>query len=306
MSYIKYLMTRTRERAAWSLLAVSVIGIVLIVKVAPLAFSQGIMFIFSQDLLDYIAKSTSIRIAVVSATFLLLLPDFFNRIFGDYPIESIRKYRAGLTEKDELGTSESGSSGTGLGLSGEKRPHEGKIITSSSDHSFAEDYLSRLAHDSASISNLVLQRSGVYLLAGSVIALAGIAFFVLYPTERLPDDPSISAAILGFLPRLGPLIFIELVAFFFLRQNIQMMLEFRYYDALKRRRESTLVLLRILGERRLDTTEIDLLVKSEVFKVDLHETQGLVVKSKGEGQRISKEELGVLSSIVTTMNKGLK
>ena len=53
-------------------------------------------------------------------------------------------------------------------------------------------------------------------------------------------------------PRFGILFFIELIAFFFLRQYKAAMEEFRYYEAIKRQREETLALVAMLKRRKSD------------------------------------------------------
>jgi hypothetical protein len=53
--------------------------------------------------------------------------------------------------------------------------------------------------------------------------------------------------LLHTLPRFGILFFIETIAFFFLRQYRTAMDEYRYFEAIKRKREENFVLLCLLA-----------------------------------------------------------
>jgi hypothetical protein len=87
-------------------------------------------------------------------------------------------------------------------------------------------------------------RANFILGVGTLMALAGLLVFV---TTNTPEAASSEAHglsswryILGFLPRISVLVFVEILAGFFLRQYRALMEEYRYYEGLERQRDADL------------------------------------------------------------------
>jgi len=68
-------------------------------------------------------------------------------------------------------------------------------------------------------------------------------------------ESSFGTKILSYIPRFGALFFVEFIAFFFLKQYRIMLEEYRYYEAVKRRRQDALGALDII-EKYQDKPEV--------------------------------------------------
>jgi hypothetical protein len=74
--------------------------------------------------------------------------------------------------------------------------------------------------------------------------------------RAVANDPQIKTTgksdyvdtLIALTPRFGVMFFVELVAFFFLRQYREAMDEFRHYEAIKRAREGDVILLSLLSK----------------------------------------------------------
>lgn len=97
----------------------------------------------------------------------------------------------------------------------------------------------------------------------------------------------------------------ELVAFFFLRQYRSAMDEFRYYEAIKRKREETLAMIQLLGWNSKDFDVLEL-VKGGFFFSDgkfLSKDQSTEII---EARKLEKNELEVLEKIIEAVSHGKK
>lgn len=113
-----------------------------------------------------------------------------------------------------------------------------------------QQYLSR----SGLAASTAQRRPNALLFIGTVIAVLGLLFFIVtLPGSRFgivlpsgiqpgqasfPDGSSLSHDFLQLLPRLLMLIFIQLLAGFFLKQYRASMEDFRYYESILRHREA--------------------------------------------------------------------
>ena len=180
----------------------------------------------------------------ISALILLTIPFIVKRIFGFWPIQGfIESYNEFLLKilssvnefmfisEDETGTT----------LFRESRRITYKKI-SEMDPSLANGkaLLAYQCWQYKEFSERIFNRSGVYLLLGSVIAIVGVVFFSM---DRIsfPGGIDLAAAIMWILPHFGVLFFIELIAFFFLRQYRAALDEYRYYERILRSREEALL-----------------------------------------------------------------
>jgi len=108
-------------------------------------------------------------------------------------------------------------------------------------------YLSR----SQEAARTAQRRPNALLFFGTFVALVGLVFFVvtlpgskyglLLPGEAAPTSQDVWATTLQLAPRLLMLIFIQVLAGFFLRQYRTSMEDFRYYESVLRQREAQLL-----------------------------------------------------------------
>jgi hypothetical protein len=100
---------------------------------------------------------------------------------------------------------------------------------------------------SSSLATTTLRRSNVHLLLGASVGLTGLLFFYFMtgpkflPPIAAADWPSIVGNLANALPRVTILVFVELMAAFFLKQYRAAMEEFRYYEEVLRSREAALI-----------------------------------------------------------------
>jgi hypothetical protein len=100
------------------------------------------------------------------------------------------------------------------------------------------NYAGNCIEESKQIAEKIYTRSGVYLLAGVIIAFTGIGiFYSSFFAKSNASSTSAAQMLLEYLPRFGALFFIEFIAFFFLKQFRVMHEEYRYYEAIKRKRQ---------------------------------------------------------------------
>jgi hypothetical protein len=150
------------------------------------------------------------------------------------------------------------------------------IVPSDSVETNFATYIAR-SQDAARIAQ---RRPNALLFVGTIIAAAGLIFFVLtLPGSRygfLDSTPSaISDARIDFwsstiqlLPRLLMLIFIQVLAGFFLRQYRSAMEDFRYYESVLRHREAEYLsysLRKKMEDKRALLKFGDELLKDRVF-----------------------------------------
>jgi hypothetical protein len=160
----------------------------------------------------------------------------------------------------------------------------------------AVDRYGELAKSSRSLAASLYNRSGVYLIAGVSLAVGGIiAFYLLRPT--LKSGTAAIDLFVALLPGSSMLLFVELIAFFFLRQSRAVMDEFRHFDQLARSREELLAALRLTEEvgKPLDVAE--LMAKGFYFtrgeRLAAGETTEIV-----ETRKLEKTEIDLLNRVV--------
>jgi hypothetical protein len=163
----------------------------------------------------------------------------------------------------------------------------------------AESYLKELIFSSQSLSRNIYNRGSLYLMIGLICAFAGIAFF--YSQAHVVDSSKTpSQQILSILPNFGVLFFLELVAFFFLRQYRTVMDEFRYYEAIKRSREETLAIIKFTLESGKEVDLAEVIEKGRLGgnpnKLEAGQSTEIL-----ESRKLDKSELETLSKLVETV-----
>jgi hypothetical protein len=229
---------------------------------------------------------------VIFGAAFLLIPLLCRLIFNALPIEMLRSKVSGVPLRSEP----------------PNIPHEDRVPWSLKETDFlhtdfALQYLQSLATASRQIAEKIYLRSGVYLLIGVMVAFSGLAFFYYQQssgTETRPAD-TFKDSLLHTLPRFGILFFIETIAFFFLRQYRTAMDEYRYFEAIKRRREENFVLLSLLAsENPIDLTKLpqQASLYSDVAALAQGQTTDLL-----ESRKLNKDETAILEKVVDAITK---
>lgn len=227
----------------------------------------------------------------------LAFPVLFSQIFGKLPLEYIRLKRASnVLERDQIGVEAS-----------EVSPEEREIVAKqvSIDDS-AIIQMQKLAKSSREISEGLYTRAGVYLFIGVIIAFSGLAFFYIETakgvTLELANEPVVSSSsnLLLMAPKFGILFFIEMVAFFFLRQYREAMDEYRYYESIKRKREENLVLMKLNSESEEKMNISDLLEKTAFYSEHKHLQSGETTEII-ESRKLSNNEIALMEKMLATM-----
>jgi hypothetical protein len=227
------------------------------------------------------------------AVFILLFPYVFELIMGALPFQWIRHQRA--RARAIRRTLVDGQSGNSIRIQ-DRRSRNQREVNHVDE---ALIHLRKCAHDSRLLADKIFSRASVYLLAGVLIALVGLIFFSTYKYDG-SATPTLQDKLISVLPRFGILFFIELIAFFFLRQYRFAMDEFRYYEAIKRRREENILLLRIMHDGRLDLAKLDnrFSLYSDVQKMAANETTDLL-----ESKKLTKDETEIFAKMLDTIQK---
>jgi hypothetical protein len=191
------------------------------------------------------------------------IPILFRLTFGEYPLTwSLR----GALENEI-------KSQATVSLSGFRRVNEVvpvspfviEEIKDKADSSVDPRQLLALYGESTSkLAEKIFKRSNAHLFAGGVIAAVGIAVF-LFRSSQITSASEWKEMIRILAPGFGILFFIELVAFFFLRQYRAAMDDYRYFDAVRRSREESLVILKMFAENPNEVSTKDVLAAMSIY-----------------------------------------
>lgn len=165
---------------------------------------------------------------------------------------------------------------------------------------------SNLAETSRNLASRIYQRSGVYLLAGVAIAFSGLSFFYFAkPASTLAEAVEISVWLRESVPRFGMLVFIELIAFFFLRLYRNSMDEFRHFETITRHREEVAALLRLHkdGEIGLDIGEM---LKNRDFFSEPRKLNSDQTTEILESRKLERNELAILEKAIDAVGNSRK
>lgn len=231
--------------------------------------------------------------------FVIFFPILFKLIFGALPFEFIR-----MTWRDSgfIKTMINNPSHPG------KREIHNQSHIKNTDERTSIDFLlllSNYAADSRRISEGIYGRAGVYLMLGVLVAFSGLAFFYTQTIQQPLISDKGTSDLMSLVPKVGILFFIELVAFFFLRQYRGAMDEFRYYEAVKRNREETLALICMISEEGKISDPIKLIEIGAFFS-----KAGILDKQQSteilESRKLEKSEIEVLERIVDIFSRNKK
>lgn len=223
--------------------------------------------------------------AMVVAMLPLFFVVLFRLTFGVLPFELLRNRFAGFEKKMNLDIES-------------MRAKRRQLVDSSEKQQFAgEAYFAKLVDSSRELSNNIQMRAGVYLLLGGIIAIGGLMYFSNNFSEtllRLIEVDSYLKPLPFILSRFGALVFLELLAFFFLRQYKFTMDEFRYYEGIKRSREEKLFYLKYLKTEMTNKEMIEYLRELDSYDRIKDGDSSIVLESK----RLNKDELEVFHKIL--------
>ena len=289
--------------------------------------SELTLSILPPDIVARLPKSPSLA-PVIGGIAFLLIPILCRLIFNALPFEILRS-RVGVVRLPDSADAVWKTSDDRSEQPAENRDFLHTDITLL--------YLQSLAKASQQIAEKLYLRAGVYLLIGVLVAFSGLAFFYYQQAQQTPlsliavasglkitaeqqlttpaTTPTATPAttpttrestgsldnLLRTLPRFGILFFIETIAFFFLRQYRTAMDEYRYFEAIKRRREENFVLLCLLAsENPLDLTKFPQQASfySDVGALAQGQTTELL-----ESRKLSKDETALLEKIVDAIPK---
>ncbi|WP_236187177.1 hypothetical protein [Pseudomonas protegens] len=234
---------------------------------------------------------------VFFALVFLVFPVLFNLIFNRLPMEAMRrafarKFVDGSKNVDE--SYQRNKAAEAWALNGSAA--EADLCDFS-----AVELLSRYVGNSRALSQGLYNRAGVYLLVGVLVAFSGLVFFYMATSSPVAYQGVDLAVVM--LPKFGILFFMELVAFFFLRQYRSAMDEFRYYEGIKRKREETLAMIQLLALRDKDFDVLEL-VKGGFFFSDgkvLSKDQSTEII---EARKLEKNEIEILEKIIDAVSRG--
>jgi hypothetical protein len=255
--------------------------------------------------------------------FVMMFPILFQLVFGQFPLETLRRKKqeqadlkkfmrgppAADTDVDEAEKpipapsirieSPSVEASISIGRQSLAATREDFIKSLS-----AERLLLDLADSSKKLADGIYGRSGVYLLVGVMVAFSGLAFFYTQTSGSF-DTKDITGLMVSLAPKFGILFFIEFVAFFFLKQYRTSMDEFRYYEAIKRRREEMLALIKMGNEQSKPVDPFELVKLGHFFSVagrlEKEETTELL-----EARKLEKNETAVLEKAIDAIAQARK
>ena len=222
---------------------------------------------------------------LIAGVGVILLPIIFQLIFGRMPLEILRvKLSFGRANDGERDSNE---------ILPEKPALDQHVLES-------------LAVKSERIARSIYSRAGVYLIIGVAIAFMGLLFFYSQTANFFQDASgmkSFEEKLFSFLPRFGILFFIELLAFFFLRQYRSAMDEYRYYEAVQRNREELFALF-VIYKNQGKELDMDGLLRRGLFfskgvAVSSSQSSGIVDVAK-----LDKEEMQLLTKVIELIGKG--
>jgi hypothetical protein len=220
-------------------------------------------------------------------TLLLLIPILFNLIFGKLPIEYLNSKREGVHK-----------------INIQDSRNINVVIQQPKSEDLNEDYNLQCINESKTIAEKIYTRSGVYLLVGCLIAFIGLAIFYS-PIFPKSSSAEIAQRLLDYLPRFGALFFVEFIAFFFLKQYRIMLEEYRYYEAIKRRRQDNLNLVELINTYKDNIDLLKLLTENLSQTVVTRLSKGETTEIL-ETQKIVNQDLdifGKLTELVKEVKK---
>lgn len=178
---------------------------------------------------------------------------------------------------------------------------EQKAKKNLSKSQLAEKYILDLVSSSSELSRDIYSKGSVYLLFGVLFSIGGLLFFYLQ-IHSVKLDGNLTNALLTMAPNFGVLLFLEFISFFFLKQYRASMDDFKYYEAVKRSREETLAIIKLLSIKNADVDYLPILDKLN-FSTDVGKLESGQTTEFIEARKYDKIEMDVLAKIVEAISK---
>lgn len=230
--------------------------------------------------------------SIVSGVITILIPLIFWLANGKLPLEALRNRYRGIAPNSKYN------------IQSEKNLYINYKDDEKEDSDITETALAILkvnAVESSLLASNLFRRSGLYLFIGTFIAVVGVLIFS-YQGIYISRESDLTALIISLAPRAGILIFIELIAFFFLKQYKAAMDEHRYFEAVKRERQRAYAITTLLSE---DGTKVELLkyveacgYNREFGKLKQGESTEII-----EGKKLQDEELKLIEKVLAAIRK---
>ena len=241
---------------------------------------------------------------ILAGVLICSFPVLFRLTFGLLPLEYLRLARLTAPRASNAARK---TAPTEKPLPSRAAVFSGPVLNHDSN---PNEILVELARSSRQLSDRIFTRAGIYLIVGVLIAFSGLGFFYLQTAEHaVIKDPAdlatLARQIATLAPRFGILFFIEFIAFFFLRQYRAAMEEFRYFDAVQRKREETLALVGFMKDKDGKVDVAKLLDIDGYFsgagRLAAGESTELL-----ESKKLTKDEMDVFMRIVDAVSQAKK
>ncbi|MEB6619580.1 hypothetical protein [Enterobacter roggenkampii] len=282
-------------------------GLINLIEIGSLFIMSLILFSsgYLDEILYAIFKQGYVRIGELPSTAKAIFVTFFaisyTVIYGISPIQKITLIILGNKVEGDSSIFNIVEILNDLKLTQEQTETEDKI--KARDESL-DYYLKKLIDSSESLAKNIYSRGSLYLMTGVGFAIIGLGFFYSQTHFSARINEGGLTQLVSILPNFGVLFFLELIAFFFLKQYRTTMDEFRYYEAIKRSREETLAVIKLitLSKKELDILEVldKLNFSSQVGKLDSGQTTEII-----ESRKLEKGELEALMKIVELVTNKL-
>ena len=282
-------------------------GLINLIEIGSLFIMSLILFSsgYLDEILYAIFKQGYMRIGELPSTAKAIFVTFFaisyTVIYGISPIQKITLRILGNKVEGDSSIFNIVEILNDLKLTQEQTETEDK--TKARDETL-DYYLKKLIDSSESLAKNIYSRGSLYLMTGVGFAIIGLGFFYSQTHFSARINEGGLTQLVSILPNFGVLFFLELIAFFFLKQYRTTMDEFRYYEAIKRSREETLAVIKLitLSKKELDILEVldKLNFSSQVGKLDSGQTTEII-----ESRKLEKGELEALMKIVELVTNKL-
>lgn len=151
--------------------------------------------------------------------------------------------------------------------------------------------------DTNATSKRIYRRSNNFIIFGSIISAVGLSLFY-YMTISTPPEIDIAKRLFSMVPNISVLIFVELIAFFFLRQHRLSMDEFRYFEQVKRMREENLIIMKMFAENKSIFSPKDVLDNMKIYShpetIDKDKTTEILELRRG-----IRDEMNLVGKIIS-------
>lgn len=235
---------------------------------------------------------------VITFLSFIFIPWLFAQIFGMLPIKFLRTFLFQKNNEKNIKNIIHNSNFLGSENLSKESPQLVKTTQFFSEKPF--HLMNKLSRRSAEIAEKMYNRAGVYLFVGVIIAFAGLFFFYFMTYQSIQESKEFQERILEVLPRFGILFFIEFIALFFLKQYRSAMDEYRYFEAIKRKREENAILIYLLINNKSNKELLSFLEKNSLYSELSKLTKGESTEIL-EAKRILDSETRIYEKILESL-----